>query len=175
MTEMNMKRARRQVEAMADGSLTAADERRMRAALERDPELRRAVAEARALRAALRGLAREGVPPALARRLLRAAGTERPRAAAVQGAWSWASAAVVAGAAAGLLLVLMQPMRTTGSSEDEAAALRDFAVAMTYLRRSSAIVRQELNEAVEGGLREALDATLDRTGEAGDRQREKTE
>jgi hypothetical protein len=132
-----------QVEAMAERSLPAADERRMRAAMAADPALQRAVQHAAGMRRELRRLGHLSSPSGLLARLWRIPrGTEarrwRPRLAAA----ALAAAALVA---LGLALLLRRPPVTPPD-----------AVAMTYLRRSTVIAQDEVTSAVRGSMREAI-------------------
>src|SRR5690606_20267355 len=89
VTEIDVRWAWSRVEAAADGSLSRADMRRMRRAIEGDPGLEAAVERAMRLRAALRTLGREPVPASLTGRLLeiRRPGRDRASRGSV---WSWA-------------------------------------------------------------------------------------
>jgi hypothetical protein len=143
-----------QVEAMAERSLPAADERRMRAAMAADPALQRAVQHAAGMRRELRRLGHLSSPSGLLARLWRIPrGTEarrwRPRLAAA----ALAAAALVA---LGLALLLRRPPVTPPDPEARAKAIAEFAVAMTYLRRSTVIAQDEVTSAVRGSMREAI-------------------
>jgi hypothetical protein len=68
--DLNSSWAWSQIEAMADGSLRGRERQRMRRHMEADPRLRRAVEDAREMRAALRGLPRARAPHGLLRKLM---------------------------------------------------------------------------------------------------------
>lgn len=152
MTKLDQNWARTQVEAMADGSLSAEAERRMRALINCDPELRAQVQRARALRQELRSLANRRAPRGLARRLWQIPAAERPRGFLWAPAMAMASIAAVA-LTAGLLL------RNPGPSPEELAreaAVQDFALVVAYLQKSALVARNEVNEAVGYGMADAL-------------------
>lgn len=155
MTELDIRWARSRVEAMADGSLSRKEERRMRALLASDPDLRRAVDEARALRTALRRLRGEPVPAAVLARLARIPGAAaRPRPRWSTERLSWASAGAAAGAVAAMLILLThtEPAR----DDPRTAALRDFELAMAYVHRSYELAGEHVKRAMERELKEAL-------------------
>jgi len=165
VTEIDVRWAWSRVEAAADGSLSRADMRRMRRAIESDPDLEAAVERAMRLRAALRTLGREPVPASLTGRLLeiRRPGRDRASRGSV---WSWASAAGAAGVLAFAMLVLA---RMPAPQHDErVAALREFELAMTYLHRSYAIAGEHVRRRVGQELAEALSP---RRGSRGDETR----
>jgi hypothetical protein len=147
-----------QVEAMADGTLPASDEARMRAALRADARLREAVERATAIRGGLRRLGRSPVPPSLWRRLLRvprAAARPKPRRAAGVVA---AAGLGLAAAAIAAVAIFLEPVQTPppAAADARAAAVADFAIAMTYLQRSATLANSEMGAAVRSGLRDAL-------------------
>lgn len=155
MTELDIRWARTRVEAMADGSLSRKDERRMRALLAGDTELRRAVAQARALRKALRGLRGEPVPASILARLSKIpAAATPPRQRWSIERLSWASAAAAAGAVAAVLVLATQP--DPARDDPRIAALRDFELAMAYVHRSYEIAGEHVKRTMERELREAL-------------------
>ncbi|HEX5419302.1 MAG TPA: hypothetical protein VFY39_04815 [Gammaproteobacteria bacterium] len=71
-----------QIEAMADGSLRGRERRRMRLHVRADARLRRAVEEARAVSAALRGVPRAPLPHGLLLKLIRIPSLALPRQSA---------------------------------------------------------------------------------------------
>lgn len=146
-----------QVEAMAEQSLPAADEHRMRAAMTADPALQRAVQHAAAVRRELRRLGHLPPPPGLLARLWRIPHDPSAREAR---AWRPRLAAAVLAAAAlialGLALLLHRPPAPSPAPEARAQAVAEFAVAMTYLRRSTVIAQDEVTSAVRGSMREAI-------------------
>lgn len=144
-----------QVEAMADRSLTGAEQERMRAAMRGDPELRAAVERARALRRELRKLDRAPLPAGLLRRLWRIPKDSRAAWPMRSPLWVAASIAVVAIA---VTVALSLTLRPTPSPLDEQrlAAVRDFETAMTYLQWTAQIASLETNQAVTYGIQEAL-------------------
>jgi hypothetical protein len=149
-----------QVEAMADRSLDAASARRMRAAMAKDAELRKAVEGAAALRYELARLARVPVPPAQRRRLLSIANGTR---VSPVGRTLWRTvpiaAATAAAAAIGLSTLLHRPSPPVPSAQ--ARAVSDFETAMTYLHRSAVVAATEVTTAVGGGMRDALAVSRD--------------
>lgn len=158
MSDLENQWAWSQVEAMADASLAAGDERRMRAAMAGDPELRKAVGRAVSLRRELARLGRAAPPRGLARRLLRlpadgvAPRSERRSPPVL--AFGIAAAAAVA-VAAGVVVLLASPQRAAGPTESH-AAVENFRVAMTYLQHSTAFAGTEVSAALGDGLRDAL-------------------
>lgn len=164
MTELDSRWAWSRIEAVADGSLGRKDERRMRAALARDPELRRAVDRARALRRGLGRLGKEPVPSSLQARLLRIATPARGAKRHGSPFWSWASAAAAASTMAVALLVVTQPEPPV-DDERQMAALRDFELAMAYVHRSYEIAGEQVRRAVERELREAFEVDNDSGGD----------
>lgn len=145
--------ARAQVEAMADGSLTRAERRRMRVLMHAEPELAAAVERARRLRTELASLGRVSVPPGLDARLLAIPGAAR-RPDRLR-PWGVPLAAAAAGALVALtgLLVLEQTSQPAAARQ---AAVRDFQVAMSYLQRSAAVTGDEVTRELSNGLREAF-------------------
>jgi hypothetical protein len=139
---------------MADGTLPRADAKRLRAAMGADARLRDAVERAIVLRRHLHRLGKHPVPSSQWRRLLRIprdsrrAGTRRSPRILVAAAMGLAAAAALT------LAVLLEPARAPllPPPDERAAAVADFAVAMTYLRRSAAIADAEMRS----GLRDAL-------------------
>ena len=151
MTELDRAWARSQVEAMADGSLTAESERRMRTLMAADPTLAAEVERARQLRREIRALTRTPVPRGLGRRLWRIPAADRPRAG------YWAPATVLASVAAVAVLVgvLMDEPGPSPEQLAREAALKDFAMAMAYLQKSATMASNEVNQAVSGGVLDA--------------------
>lgn len=156
MTELDRTWARSQVEAMADGTLSAAAEERMQAAMARDPALADEVAAARALRDQLRQLGAVPVPRGLWWRLWRIPAPERRMRASI-----WMPAGVLATAAVVMLgaNLYMGGAQPTVDEEARAAAVQDFAIAMAYLQKSAVMARNEVNEAVGSGVLRALAAS----------------
>lgn len=141
--------ARARIEAMADGSLDAEAERRMRAAMRADPALAAAVGRARRL---TRDLARRGrapVPARLTRRLLDIA---RPAAAP----FAWRVPAAAAAGAVVALTGLLALEQLAQPDARRAAAVRDFRVAMTYLQHSAAATGDGVTRELTRGLHDAL-------------------
>lgn len=159
-----------QVEAMADGTLEGGDLERMRRALSEDKELRAAVETARVV---LGGLRRAGVPapPAgLLRRLLAQGGRHRrrPRATGAkrsQRGWLIAPLGV---ASTALIALLFGSMLERMSGQAEQDAVRDFAIAMTYLRESAVVTSEQVGQQLGEGLMTAL--ATSRETLAGDEQ-----
>ena len=152
MTELDRNWARSQVEAMADGSLTADAERRMRTLMNCDPDIRAQVERARALRLELRALASRRAPQGLARKLWQIPAADRPRGYFWAPATAVASIAVVAITAA---LLLYDPGPSPEQLAQE-AAVQDFALVVAYLQKSAMVARNEVNEAVGYGVADAL-------------------
>ncbi len=153
MTDLDSRWAWSKVEAMADGSLSRDEKRRMRAVLEREPELSAAVARARTLRRALRRLGKAPVPRSLHARLLKIPAQSGDRSRAKTEVWSWTSATAAASAMVAALVLLTQP---EPADDPRAAALRDFELAMTYLHRSYEIAGGHLKRTLERELKEAF-------------------
>jgi hypothetical protein len=152
-----------QVEAMADGTLPRADEQRMRTAMAADVRLREAVALAATVRGELKRLARAPVPPSQRRRLLRIpSASPRAQSRRVRGLVP-AAALVGAAVAAIALTALLETPRTppVASPEAQAQAVADFAVAMSYLRRSAEIASTDVTTAVRGALPGGRDTARD--------------
>ncbi len=161
------------VEAMADGTLTRDERRRMRNAMGADPRLRLAVDNAVALRRELGRLAGVPVPRSLQGRLLGVAnglreGTVRP---ASRSLWRAGLAAAAAAVAAVAFVVLRPasapaPAPVAGRVESRDEAVEQFGIAMAYLRRSATIASTETAAAVVGGLHDALSASRETNREA---------
>ena len=150
-SDLEMQWARRQVEAMADGTLRNGDKARMSEAMRRDPALRAAVERAGALRDELGRLQPAPVPPGLLRRLL---GIPAPRARA----WRWLAGSVAAAAAAGAFAVLL--IRPAAPPVDPSVvAMQEFVIAMSYLQKTATYTNQEIREAVGFGLLEVVDVS----------------
>jgi hypothetical protein len=162
VTELDRSWAESQIEAMAERSLTPEAERRMLAAMDRDAGLKARVGQARALRSALRGLGGAPVPRGLWWRLWRIPTTNRPQRSAV-----WIPAAGVFATAVVAVLGVSVFFGMQGpTAEEEAAAVRDFAIAMAYLQKSTLMANNEINDAVGSGVLDALAMSrgvLDRT------------
>lgn len=140
------------IEALADGSLDAADRARMHEALRADPSLRAAVERARAVRSALHDLREARVPAGLLGRLLAAPFPPRRRPT-----WVLIGApAAVAAMAIGIALFVSRP--APEPEDAQTAAVRDFALAMQYLRESAARTNEEVGGIVGGGVLVALQA-----------------
>lgn len=155
MTGLDNQWAWSQVEAMADGSLSANDEQRMHAEMARDPRLENALERASALRRELRKLSNDPVPLAVSLALLRI-----PREARLErrsGAALWAAATVMGLVVLAVLLRVMWP--ASPPPAQQVSAVQEFEVAMTYLQRSAALTRREVTEAVGSGLQEALNVS----------------
>jgi len=153
VTELDRTWAESQIEAMADGSLSADAEQRMLAAMNRDSELEARVGQARALRRELRKLANVPVPRGLWWRLWRIPTADRrPRSTLWMPAGAVATA-VVAALGVNLYFGVQGP---SGDDAARAAAVRDFAVAVTYLQKSAVMARNEINESVGSGVLDAL-------------------
>ncbi len=156
------------VEAMADGSLSRAERRRMRSCMHADPALGAAVERARRLRSELGRLGRSPVPAGLTRRLLAMPGRAHAGARLAWGVPAAAAAAGVTVAVAGLL-VLGQTSRPPPERE---AAVREFRLAMSYLQQSAAVTGDDVTRELTNGLHEALavsrGAVLDPESQNGD-------
>lgn len=155
MTELDRTWAETQIEAMADGSLSAGAKRRMLAAIDRDPALAERIERARALRRALRGLAGEPVPRGLWWRLWRIPTADRPRRSGLEGMWT-PTAGVLATAVVAALGINVFLGTQGPSAEQEAAAVRDITIAIAYLQKSALMASNEVNEAVGSGVLDAL-------------------
>jgi hypothetical protein len=165
VTELDRTWAESQIEAMAEGSLSAEAEHRMLAAMDRDGALAQRVEQARALRQALRGLSGAPVPRGLWRRLWRIPTADRPR-------WGiWMPAGVLATAVVAALAISVLLNTQTPVPEDQAqAAVEDFAVAMAYLQKSAVMASNEMSETIGSGMAGALEMSrgmLDRTAREG--------
>jgi anti-sigma factor RsiW len=147
------------IEAMADGSLRGDQRRRMREAMLRDTALRAAVERASSVHAGLRQLRAAPVPAGLLRRLLAVPGTS-PRRPVV---WSWIALPVagIAAAAAVTVLIVSRPATETVADDQRQMAVRDFALAMTYLQKSAAHTGDEVTGIVGAGLLSAFTASRD--------------
>jgi hypothetical protein len=163
MTELDRTWAESQIEAMAEGSLAPAAEKRMLGAMAHDARLARRVEQARALRLKLANLAPVPVPAGLVWRLWRIPVDDRKRASRL-----WMPIAFVAAAASVALTVnLFFGMQgPTAEEQARAAAVEDFTIVMAYLQKSAVVATQEVNQAVGSGVLEALavsHGTLERT------------
>jgi ferric-dicitrate binding protein FerR (iron transport regulator) len=146
--DLNGEWARSQIEAWADGSLTEANRERLRAALQRDPQLRAAAERAAAVHRALREAAPAALPRGLRRRLL--AIPARPGRAV----WPRFALPVAAGVAALAVAVWWQrPIEPT--LDERVAAIADFELAMQYLHESARFTESEVTGAVGSGLQDA--------------------
>jgi len=146
--DLNGEWARSQIEAWADGSLTEANRERMRAALQRDPQLRAAAERAAAVHRALREAPTAPLPRGLRRRLL--AIPARPGRAV----WPRFALPVAAGVAALAVAVWWQrPIEPT--LDERVAAVADFELAMHYLQKSARITENGVTGAVGSGLQGA--------------------
>jgi hypothetical protein len=154
VSEIESRWAWSRVEAAADGTLAPAERRRMRDALAADARLREAVDRTAVLRAGLRRLRAEPVPPSLWLRLLRMprgarpATAWRPRRIAVAGI----GLAVAAVAAVAVFALLSTARRQDATRESQEQAVAEFSVAMAYLRRSVTVASDQSASAVRGSL-----------------------
>jgi anti-sigma factor RsiW len=155
MTKLDRTWAMTQIEAMADGSLSAEAERRMQALLNCDPALRAQVEQARAIRRDLRALAARPVPRGLLRRLWRIPVANRPEHSYWMPATALASVAVIA-LSVGLFFNLQRPTPEDLARE---AAVKEFVVAVAYLQKSVVMAQNEVNEAVGSGVLSALEVS----------------
>ena len=142
--DLNGEWARSQIEAWVDGSLTDANRERMRAALQRDPQLRAAAARAAAVQRALRGVAPAPLPRGLRRRLL--AIPARPGRV-----WPRFALPVAAGVAA-LAVAVWWQRPVVPPPDERVAAIADFELAMQYLHESARFTQSEVTGAVGSGL-----------------------
>ncbi|HUF71629.1 MAG TPA: hypothetical protein VMR74_01890 [Gammaproteobacteria bacterium] len=157
MTELDRTWAETQIEAMADGSLSAGARRRMLAAMDRDPALAARVEQARALSRALRGLAAVPVPRGLWWRLWRIPTADRPRRNGIEGMWVPTAGIFATAVVAALgINVFLGTRGPTAEEEAQAAAVRDFTVAMAYLQKSVLMANNEINVAVGSGVLDVL-------------------
>jgi anti-sigma factor RsiW len=178
VTELDRAWAETQIEAMADGSLSAEGEQRMRAAMRLDPELAARVERARALRRELQRLAEAPVPPGLWRRLWRIPSPGPSRIGGFLAPAGVLATAVVAALSVGVFLSQPDetPIGAVPMDEAQAAAVQDVAIAVTYLHKSMVMANNEINEVVGSGVLGALVASrgmMDRTesnGPEGERQ-----
>ncbi|HEX9877203.1 MAG TPA: hypothetical protein VGC50_11175 [Gammaproteobacteria bacterium] len=156
MSDLEIRWAWSQVEGMADGSLSADDERRVRAAMTQDPALRHAVRHAATLRRSLRRLDKAPLPPTLLRHLWGIPGRGKRAGPSAAPLWLSVSACGVAAAAAWLLLPA-----DPAAPDPRAAAVQDFEIAMAYVRQSAVITRDEVTTALGTGLQEAVVTSRD--------------
>jgi hypothetical protein len=103
--------------------------------------------DTRRLRRELRRLGQAPVPAGLLRRLLAIPSGREP-------AWRWLLAPAVPAAVAAIAIVLVarQPLP---EEDPGVAALQDFRVAMSYVRRGATVTNEEISNALQTGLREA--------------------
>jgi anti-sigma factor RsiW len=163
MTELDQTWAESQIEAMADGTLAPDAERRMLAAMARDPRLAASVERARVLRRELRRLPAVSVPPRLVWRLWRIPATERKL---MNGLWMPIAFVAAAASVALTLNVFFGVQRPSADDAARAAAVEDFTIVMAYLQKSAVLATNEVNQAVGSGVRDALAVSrgmLDRT------------
>jgi anti-sigma factor RsiW len=162
--DLNREWAHSQIEAWADGSLAGESLERMNAALENDARLRAAAERAAAVHRALRSTSPERMPGGLRWRLLAIPG----RQARSTNWWVW-GAATTAAAIVAVALVLRPP--APPPIDPRVAAVRDFELAMRYLRDSANVTQIDVTTALGAGLqqalvksRESLERTTDETG-----------
>ena len=168
MTELDRSWAESQIEAMADDSLSAEAKKRMTAAMQRDPALAKRVEQARALRAALRGIQSPPVPKGLFLKLWRIPVNERQ---AYGGFWKPAGVlATVLIAVLGANLYWQTP--EPAIDPEQAAAIQDFAIAVAYLQKSAVMARNEINETVGSTVLSALAASQGMIDQTSDRNAE---
>ena len=156
-TDLRNEWAWSQVEAMADGGLDKAETERMSKAMADDPDLRRAYDRARSVRDALRRHRLPATPRGLLSRLLAVASRDRPN-------FSFLSVSVGALAVAFIAAVLIN-VSYQQAAEEQAEAMREFTIAMTYLNRSADYTRVTVRDRVSTELVEALAASRDSLAE----------
>jgi len=153
-----------QVEAMADGSLEGDDLRRMQRVLSDDARLRAAVAAANAVLRGLRHSPIQSPPAGLLRRLLAQGSASRTRSALhmrrrrsgrqpFQRGWYAAPLGV---AATALIALLFGSMLERMPSQAEQDAMRDFAVAMSYLRQTAETTSDQVEQQLGQGVMSAF-------------------
>ena len=147
--DLNREWAESQLEAWADGSLSAANRERMKAMLAADARLKAAADRAAAVRRALQASA-PPMPRGLRRRLLAIPGQAWP---------SWPLLAVPATAFAIAVVgvaLLLEPAAPPPTPDPRVAAVQEFELAMHYLQKSARVTEIEVTAAVGTGLRDAL-------------------
>lgn len=147
------------IEAMADGTLAAAERGRMSRAMTADPALGAAVDRARRLNAELRRLPRARPPRGLLARLIAVPGRTRS-------GWPALAAPFGAVAVAAIAALLVVSVRQAPPDPDpEAEAVREFALAMAYLQKSAVVTRDEVGGQVGMSLASVLTASRDSLAE----------
>jgi anti-sigma factor RsiW len=146
--DLNGEWARSQIEAWVDGSLTEANRERMRAALQRDPQLRAAAERAAAVRRALREALPAPLPRGLRRRLL----AIPARSGRV---WGPRFALAVAAGVAALAVAVWWQRPVEPTLDERVAALADLELAMHYIQKSARFTQSEVTGAVDSGLQGA--------------------
>lgn len=149
-----------QVEAMADGSLKPAQRQRMRQAMALDPQLQHAVQSARGLLRRLWGEPRVASSWRALWRLWRIPG----QASADAATWSdrgwpqWALATLVVAVVWVFALRpgLFPTQQDAQYLSQQQAALHDFDIAMSYMRKSAEISQRATGRSLGGGLSRAL-------------------
>lgn len=162
MTDLDRAWARTQVEAMADGTLSPESERRMRALVNCDPELRAQVERAKVLRRELRALRDIAVPAGLGKRLWRIPAGHRARPTLWLPSLALASLAAVA-VVAGLFRAGSGP---TPEELAQTEAVEDFTIVVAYLQKSALMARNEVNEAVGSTMLDVLAMSRGAVGRA---------
>jgi anti-sigma factor RsiW len=144
------------VEAMADGSLDAVQADRMRDAMTADPSLAAAVARARELRLALVSLPPQALPRGLLTRLMRI--PQERNGAARRSTWlKVAGPAFALSVAAAVAVLVMRPAPQETPDPEAAAAIAEFAVAMSYLQQTAVTTQDAINEQLRNGLQNAFE------------------
>ena len=162
MKDLNSEWARSQIEAAAEGSLSPGDRARFAEAMAADASLERAVRQAKRVQLDLARMRASRVPPGLWRSLLAI-----PRTASEPAARPMRRPLIAAGVGAALaavaLTLLLKPTSPSPSTEEQARAVADFELAMSYLQESTEIARTELTTALGGALQRALAGNRDAT------------
>jgi ferric-dicitrate binding protein FerR (iron transport regulator) len=138
-----------QVEAMADGGLVGEDLERMHRVLQADSELREALSRAESVLGTLRRMGTAKPPLGLFLRLL-----ARGQHESASRHWYLAPAGVAAVGVVGLLVssMLLRPPETP-----EQDAVRDFEIAMAYLRQTAESTREQVGQHIGDGLVVAME------------------
>jgi hypothetical protein len=152
--------ARSQVEAAADSSLSPSDAARFREAMAGDESLRQQLQRSLRLKRDLEQLRTTAVPRGLLRKLLGIPAASAARRPVGHGGRLVAASVGVVVAAAAIAL-LLPPNPPQPSVDEQARAVADFELAMSYLRESTEIANSEVTAALGDGLRRALHASRD--------------
>ena len=156
ITELEIEWARSQIESMADGDLEGVELERMQTVLARVPELRRQLQDAVNLLEDLQSISLSAPRRGFLFRLLTARQRSGRGIGQVSGVFSGLSAPVFGVLSISAIAFAFTSLTARMPDPAAEAAMRDFEVAMGYLRRSAVMAQDQVGQQVGYGLSVAM-------------------